>query len=50
MTVMRRNMLILSAIVGFPAWIWLFMLDWKIALALLVIMFSNNIAQKLNNE
>lgn len=38
--------LIISLVVGTPAWIWLFIHDWKIALVLFLIMFANNLNQK----
>ncbi len=39
---------ILSFIMGF-AWVWFFTLDWKIALAVLLVMFSNNLVNEAKN-
>lgn len=34
---------LIALIVGTPAWIWLFVQDWKIALAVLLVMYANNL-------
>jgi hypothetical protein len=42
---MKKALNILSIILGL-AWIWFYYLDWKIALAVFLVMFSNNLMLK----
>lgn len=46
----KQTMLIIALIVSTPAWIYLFTNNWKIALAIMVVMFGNNLTNKANNN
>ncbi len=39
---------IIGLIMGLPAWILLYLYDWKLALLMFFLTFSNNISQRTN--
>lgn len=45
---MNNSLVIFGSIVGLSGWIWLFIQDWKIALAVLLAMWGNNLVNKYN--
>ena len=42
--------LIIALLVSFPGWIYIFIYDWKIAVALVGILWGNNITNRVNNN
>lgn len=45
-----KKILNILAFIALPAWIWLFIHDWKVALALFIIMFGNNLMIKADKS
>ncbi len=40
---------IVALIVSSPAWVWMFLQDWKTTLAILLILWGNNLTTSANN-
>lgn len=47
MKTQRKLLVWTSILIGVLSTIWLFIIDWKIGLAVFMLMFANNISQKL---
>ncbi len=43
-------LIIIAIIIGLIGWIWLFLISWKIALAVFFVLWSKNITEKIDNK